>query len=394
MTDRRRTLVVLVLAVTSACVSGLEPGELGTGRAIGAYPGEPAAVLPPMTDLVGNVYVATGMPDVTGAPQPGTVLVAGARGGWSAGCATGDGPRGGARGWLGATAERGWLWTEAALIEIDAVTGDCTTKLDRDPVSTSDVTFVAAASVVTETVSGTYALAAITTGAAPQPTLVAIDLDLGVIRASAPLGDVTVLGGGAAADGRGLFLVREAAATQLLVVTSGDLGITRHRVSGEGSGVQGGLAGGFDGTYAGVLANGTLLVGTADDLRIESVPGAIGIERDDDDRLWLTGAAAGEPWIAPLARGDLGAPVPWNLAAQVRDTLADGLVVIDERSGQRTASRWIARSALGDLPLVSAHAAPAYGVGARVLLVGDRPVDRGGIPYSQLAIVPVGVTWP
>lgn len=380
----------LALIALAGCVSGLEPGEVGLGRRVGAFPGETPAMLPPMTDRSGNVYVVTGNPDSSGAPQPGTLLVGRPRGGWSDGCATGDGPGGGARGWIGATADRGWLWTEAALVEATA-DGDCRTILDRDPVSTSELTFLAVGSLVVETASGTLAAAIVTSGGSPEPALVAIDLDLGVIRRSEPLPGVTVLGAGAdAANGRALFLVTDDAGARVLAVEPRQLSVDTVDISGDPGMLQGELLADATGAMAGVLADDSVLVGTREGLRVKAMPGAIGIEHAQDDTLRIVGVAGTMPFSATVD----GTAHDWRLALEIEALIADGVVVIDERSGTRVATQWEGRHALGGVPLVTARSAPEYAVGTRAVLVADPPMDRGGIPYSQVAVVPVGIELP
>lgn len=379
------------LALAAGCVDGLAPGELGLGRRLGVFPGEVAAVLPPMTDRAGNIYVATGIPDATGAPQPGVALTGGARGGWSEGCPTGTGPDGAARGWIGATAGRGWLWTSTAIVELDAVTGTCTTKLDVDPVSGANIRILAAP-FEQDTVSGPFAVAMIANGTDPTPYLVTIDLDLGVIRDSTALPGATVLGAGADRAGdRGVFVVSDAASTRLVFAKPNAGIVAEAPVTGSIGALAGELAVGDDGSIAAVIGDGSVLVGTADGVGTSTMPGAVAVERDDDGHLWLVGDG---PVVAPIADGVVGSPEPWTCAMTVDAELHTGVVVVDESGGKRTATKWQARSALGEHALLASRLAPPYAVGARAWLVADPPVDRGGIAYSQLAVLPIGVSFP
>lgn len=391
--------LALTLAPLVGCVEGLSPEEIGIGRRVGLYPGEVAAVLPPLTDEVGNLYVVTGQPDTTGSPQPGTAHSGGARGGWSAGCATGTGTLGGARGWIGASAGRGWLWTKTAIVELDVATGTCATKLDSDPVSASDVQFLAAAPLVDESVSGRFALAILTSGAEPMPHLATIDLDLGLVRASTPLPGAQVFAVGADADtAEAAFLVTDANGARIIlarahtgIVASLPVGGTLPAAPAE----VGEIAFGGDGSIAANLGGGALVLGTRAGVAISAAPfGIRTIERDDAGQLWLAGMDAAGAKVASIAAGAASAAQPWSCATAVDQALASGVVVIDERSGDRTATKWRAHSAYGASALLPLRSAPAYAVGARAVLVADPSVDRGGIPYSQLAVVPVGVEFP
>jgi hypothetical protein len=396
-----KTLAVLalVLAPLVGCVDGLQPEEIGIGRRVGLYPGEVAAVLPPLTDEVGNLYVVTGQPDSTGSPQPGTAHSGGARGGWSAGCATGTGTLGCARGWIGASAGHGWLWTKTAIVELDVATGTCATKLDSDPVSASDVQFLAAAPLVDESVSGRFAIAILTSGAEPTPHLATIDLDLGLVRASTPLPGAQVFAVGADADtAEAAFLVSDASGAHLLVarahtgiVTTIPVGAGLPAVPAE----VGELAFGSDGSIAGNIDGTTLVLGTRGGVSVSTAPFSVRtVERDDAGQLWLAGTDAAGAKVASVIGGTASPAQSWTCAAAVDQALSAGVVVIDERSGDRTATKWHAHSAYGASALLPMRSATAYAGGARAVLGADPSVDRGGIPYSQLAVVPVGVEFP
>jgi hypothetical protein len=390
--------LALLATLAGGCVEGLEPAEVGLGRRVGMFPGAIAATLPPMTDRAGNIYVATGMPDDTGTPQPGVALVGGARGGWSEGCATGEGARGGALGWIGATAERGWLWTATAIVELDAATGACRVVLDRDPVSDSDLVVLAAAPLVDETVSGVFAMAIVAAGTDPAAHLITIDLDLGVVRSSAALGTVDVLAVGAGGDDAA-FAIRDGAGTRIVLARphagiTGSIAATMPDVAT--GGLVGEIAFGTDGSIAAVLGRDAIAIGTAGGLATDSIAfAARTIERDDGGTLWLVGDGAGDmPQVAAIAGGRIVNAGEWATARAIDDALSTGVIVVDERGGMRVATRWTAHGAHGTSALVAPRRAPAYAVGARAVLVADPPVDRGGIPYSQLAVVPVGVEFP
>ncbi len=393
------SLVLAPAILGGGCVEGLAPEEIGIGRRVGLYPGDIAAVLPPLTDEVGNLYVVTGQPDSTGSPQPGTAHSGGARGGWSAGCATGTGTLGGARGWIGASAGRGWLWTKTAIVELDVATGTCATKLDTDAVSASDVQFLAAAPLVDESVSGRFALAILTSGAEPTPHLATIDLDLGLVRESTPLPGAQVFAVGADVDtAEAAFLISDASGARVLIARAHAGIVTTLPVAGAlpaAPAEVGEIAFGSDGSIAANLDGTTLALGTRAGLAISAAPmGIRTIERDDAGHLWLAGMDAAGAKVASITGGVASAAQPWSCATAVDQALSAGVIVIDERSGDRTATKWHAHAAYGVSALLPMRAAPAYAVGARAVLVADPAVDRGGISYSQLAVVPVGVEFP
>ncbi|MDX2093552.1 MAG: hypothetical protein SFX73_37265 [Kofleriaceae bacterium] len=391
-----KSVVVVVLAA-AGCVEGLAPEELGLGRRVGMFPGEVSAILPPMTDALGNLYVATGVPDSTGVPQPGTAHAALSRGGWSDGCPTGTGARGGALGWIGTDLGRGWLWTRDAIVELRANDGSCETKLDVDPVSSSDLVLVAVAPLVHRDVSGRFTMAVITTGAQPTPYLATLDLELGLVRASSALGTVEVLAVGADLDaGEAAFYVRDAAGPRILLARPFEGQVGTIPVSGTADPAPrlGEIGFAADGSVAATLRSDVVAVGTRTGVTIAAAPFSVAsLELDDDGGLWLTSATP-TPSLARVATGQLGPARPWASAQAIDAALAAGVTVIDERGEQRAASRWKAHAAYGGSALVPPRAAPRYGLGARAVLVADPPVDRGGIPYSELAVVPVGVALP
>jgi hypothetical protein len=387
--------ILLPALFAAGCVEGLAPEEIGIGRRVGMYPGDVAAVLPPLTDPQGNLYVVTGVPDSTGVPQPGTAHSGGARGGWSVGCATGTGLEGGARGWIGAFDGRGWFWTGTAIVELDVASGGCTTKLDTDPVSASDLMIVAAAPLLVRNISGRYAMAIVKTLADTQPHLVTIDLDLGLLGGSQALGAVEVLAVGADEDaGEAAFMLRDASGTRVAIARAYEGIVATIPVTGmaPSGAVLGELGFGTDGSVAAVLGTTMLATGSRAGLTIGAAPfTASTLEHDDDGQLWLAGIDASGPRIAPLVTGQMGTMQTWTCAKTLDQALANGVVVIDERAGERTATRWTAHAASGPSALLPQQSAPAYAVGARAILIADPAVDRGGIPYSQLAVIPVGV---
>jgi hypothetical protein len=380
-----------IAIILAGCIDGIAPGELGLGRRIDTMQGPIAATVPPLTDLDGDVFVVTGPLDPQGAPQPGTVYVGGARGGWSKGCATGTGSDAVALGWIGAVEDRAWLWTHDAILEI-AADGTCTPRLDTDPRSGAELRFLAVAPVIDRTVSQDRAVAIVTTGTDARAYVITIELSLGSVLSSTVIEQPITLLGAGGGDGRGAFLVAAGNAASLVLATPSDGVVGQLAVGGSPGPLHSDLAIGSDGSIAGVLASGSLLVGDAGGMRIAPAPaGAAGIERDDDGGLWVT---ASGPSIAPVRGGSVGGAMPWVSVAAADASIARGVDVLDERDGSRSGTRWQAHSVVGDGLLVGSHPSQPYAVGVRGWLVGDAAVDRGGIPYNQVAFLPIGVTFP
>ncbi|HEY4176744.1 MAG TPA: hypothetical protein VGM90_07930 [Kofleriaceae bacterium] len=403
----------LFIAIALAgCVDGLQPAEVGMGRRVGTgdVQGDVSAVLPPMTDRSGNIYVVSGEPDSTGIPQPGTFWVGDSQGEWTQGCLTGEGIRGGALGWIGATSDRGWLWTGTQIVEVIpdyanwSEVGEislCRSKLDVDTVSQADIFYKAVAPFVDETVSGDFAVGAITLGATPTVYLSTFQLDIGdfgVVTNSLALGDVDVLATGANPSTReAAFLVRDAAGPRIVIAKPNAKSLTTILVNGTlpTTTLISQLTFASDGSIAAVLDDHTVLVGNRSGVTVSPAPfTARGIETDDDGNAHLIGVASDVAQVATIHEGLLGVGQEWSVAMSVEAQLAAGVVVVDYLSGSRDAHRWQTHAAAGGISLVQRYHAPAYAVGARAVLVANPAVDRGGVKYSQLAVVPVGVELP
>jgi hypothetical protein len=403
--------LLFIVAALAGCVDGLQPAEVGMGRRVGTgdVQGDVSAVLPPMTDRDGNIYVVTGEPDATGVPQPGELWVGDPQGNWF-GCSTGDGLRGGALGWIGATSDRGWVWTGTQIMESIpdyanwsevGETALCRPKLDIDAVSQGDIFYKAVAPFVDETVSGDFAIGTITVGADPKVYVATMQLDIGetgVITNTIDLGAVEVLATGANPSTReGAFLIRDAAGTRIVIAKPNEKSLKTILVNGTvpTQTLLAQMTFASDGSIAAVLDDHTVLVGNRSIATVSPAPfTARGIETDDDGNAHLIGVASDVAQVASIHNGALGTAQAWDVAMNVEAQLAAGVVVVDYLSGSREAHRWQTHSATGGISLVQRYHAPAYAVGARAVLVANPAVDRGGVKYSQLAVVPVGVELP
>jgi hypothetical protein len=302
-------------------------------------------------------------------------------------CTTGFGPDGVGAGWIGAVDDKAWLWTPAAIIQVDS-TGKCTTVLDRDPVSMADLRYAAVAPVIEQTISSVRTVAMVTLASDARNYLVTIDLTVPRIVSSMPVPDgVNVLGGGGGGS-TGAFLLDDG---ELLFATPSD-GLTAQASVTGGLAVHGEIGVGDDGSIAAVLADGSVLVGDSRQVTVMPSPiPASGTIRDDDGNVWLTAVG----WkLMPVRGGSLAAPVDWTSASAADAAIQAGVFVVDERAGGRTSSTWLARNVLGDATLVGPLGALPYAVGVRGWLIGDAPVDRGGQSFSDVAFVPLGVTFP
>ena len=153
----RTGFLLAILAGTTGCKSGLlDAGEWGAFRYFAELEGEvPMRLVPPISDRDGNVYVL--YEDNVG---DSVVYTGQFLGGWSTGCQPHELPlddeadgKTSLHGFMGASDDRAWFWAGDALVEVDGSTGQCTQVLDSDPLTVTDLQFVAAVPWVHETPS-------------------------------------------------------------------------------------------------------------------------------------------------------------------------------------------------------------------------------------------------
>ena len=90
----RRLIALALVCALGGCVDYLDPGEHGVMRYFGEVRGDaPLALLPPIADRDGNVYVLYGARDLSTA----LVFVGHAGGGWTSGCTAHKGDSRGAQ---------------------------------------------------------------------------------------------------------------------------------------------------------------------------------------------------------------------------------------------------------------------------------------------------------
>lgn len=397
--------LVAMVAVLAGCVEGLDPGELGPARHVGVVRGQaPLELLPPAVDRNGNLYVvrgAAGLPEID-------VFIGGAGGGWIHACAVTEGMDGGVHGWIGATDDDAWLWAGTAIFELDGARGDCERVLERDAATGTRLDFLAVVPHVRETVSAATAVALVRGGDGGVYRAL-LEVDAGDLRRVWPFEpggarDVTVRGVGYDRAGdRGVVLVSydtgAGASHELrfyssggrltaLVPVAGDLGDAR---------VAGAIAVGADGLVAAVLDDGRLVRGAGDVAGVAEVPSMTPVgAHAHRGAVHLVGYAGGQPVAARLAAtADVVDPVPWALSTDVAARFAAGLAVVDERASRHEYVRWDgARTALGRQPFVTAHDPRDYAVGVTGWLVAGPGYDSGGVEYTAIAHLAVGIEYP
>ena len=399
---------LLLLAVLPACLDYLDPGQVGTVRYFGevqSTPGLPLPLLPPISDRNGNAYVLSGGREL----RQVTVFTGQAGGGWVSGCALHKGDDRGAHGWLGRTRDHAWYWSGDALVEVSGDTGSCNYVLDRDPASAASIAFLGVAPAVRDAPSRTSVVALIQTPNDPLPFWVVVDLVqkryTQLTRFSPDAGNIVVLGTGAVDEaGASVFLVRyevggvpyvearylDAEANITRTVPVGGL-----NAMGEDA-VLDFLAVDKDGTAAGVLSDGRLVVFNRDGGSARDVTGmtALGVHVSDG-ALWLAGTT-GTPVIATIAgNGAVGTPQAWQASKDTASALSGSLHVIDDRAAPRRNISWTnSSSAIGLAPFLSASTPHHYAIGETLWLVAGPSYDAGGELHTQIALAPIGLSYP
>lgn len=409
--DARRLIASALLALASAgCLDTLDPGERGVMRYFGEVRGEaPLALLPPIADRDGNLYVLYGARELATA----LVFVGHAGGGWTSGCSVHKGDSRGAHFWVGRAQDRAWYWSGDALVEVDGGTGSCKAVLDKDPASNTDLLFMGVVPFVKEAPSRTTLVALFTSPADPVPYHGVIDLDLGrysELDRFEPAGadEVVVLGTGSDEEGEvgvmlvsylqdggrrleGRFLDDRGRTTAVAPVSGGDELLGQDAVLGQ-------LQISPRGMVAGLLGDGRMVLfdrngGSVGSFSLDMTP--IGVHRDPDGGLWLVGERGG-PVIAPLGSdGRPGAPVSWTASERAAAALDGDVRVLDDRTDPRRYTTWPdPLSAIGPYPFLSAAPPLVYADDATAWLFAGPSYSVGGEPRTSVALAPVGLTYP
>jgi hypothetical protein len=445
-----RYAMTIALALGMGCRSGtLESGEWGKLRYFGELEGvvpiyetdddglEELVVLPPASDRDGNVYVLHERPT-----KESVVYVGNPYGGWSSGCYPNDLPLENAdaddpalHGFLGTAHDMAWYWSGDALVQVSGTTGECRQVLDKDPLSLSDLTFVAAVPHIHETPARRTINAWVQSTEDAKnrraPSQVVIDLDLRryVTYSSFEPSDATcleVLGVGANADRdegvvvvaynngsnrvqQARFMDTSGNTTQIVNL---DMGISTYFAC-DGVGpddpsietseerpeplVIGQLQSNDQGIYAGLLTNGDLLSfasngGGTRDLPDFSVEGMARVDGD----LWVTGVVNNEP-VAGQVRGvgSVNEVVRWESSKRAASNLKGLIDVLDERYSPAEPTRWDSpNTAMGSFPLMSPYPLDEYALDTTGWLIAGPSFVSGGIARTAIAFGPVGMTVP
>ena len=404
--------VVLATAIFVACSATLGDGEVGTLRYAGRVKGlTPLAILPPVSDPAGNIYVLNGSIDV-----PETHAIVGpAGGGWKANCNLTKGDSMGAHGWTGYAAARAWYWSGAALVAVSGTDGGCHAVLDRDPSTNEDLLFKAVMPGVRNLAERTTVPAFVQSPSDTAPFSALVDLDAEILTNVNPFDpanaeDVQVIGvGGVRESERGVVLVQyRLAARAFLELRSydGDANPTS-RVAVSGGpyapyAVQGYLQLDDAGLVAGLVqstdAGGALMLLTADagggDVKAISGIEPVGVHRWGG-ALWLVGLQDRAPAVAPIVRGGIGAVVRWASSQNVASTFQGTTTVRDDRSLPSRQTTWSdVRTATGAWPFLGAHSLAEHAPGTALWTFAGPAVTDSALKLTSFAVAPCGVTYP
>jgi hypothetical protein len=395
----------LALASALGCGAELEPGELGTPRYFAELRGAaPLRLAPPASDREGNVYVLAGsseLPDLQ-------VFLGRGVGGWTAcpGVAV-DGERG-VHGVVGRGDDRVYAWAGLDLFELRGAEGSCRPLLERDPVTSTDLGFLAVVPMLDREGDHGRLLALVSSPADRTPFFAALDPDaelvLGLHRfaPAAPV-DLEVLGSGAAPDDRvGVVVVAhgegDARVAEVRWIDHDAREVGAVAVAGwsDADGPLDGFLAVAGGAVAGRLRSGRLLVADEASARVVDSPDlAVAGVQAWDGALWAVGDDDGRPVVAAIDGDGVGAPIAWTASERIGAALAGDLVVLDERSPSRRFVTWSGTtSAVGELPLVHPGPLDPYALDVTGMLIAGPTRQVAGETWTSIAFAPVGVGFP
>ena len=434
-----RIVLAIALFLTAGCRSGtLESGEWGTLRYFGELEGViplndteddlqlPLVMIPPTSDRDGNIYVLHERDT-----KDSAVYVGNPYGGWSPGCRAGDSqlPQASAqdaslRGFLGTSQSMAWYWAGDSLVQVSGKTGECKQVMDRDPLTLSDLAFVAAVPYVHETPARRTLNAWVqsTNSAANRepPYQVVVDLDLRRYVTYSPFEPseatcVDILGVGANPDHEeGVVVVAynwngsrvqearfmDAHGNNTGIATL-DMGISEVFVC-EGDSdrpeplIVGQLQGNDQGIYAGLLDNGELLSFTSSSGSSKALPNfAVEGMAKIDGSLWVTGTADGGPVVGAVTGiGNVGGVIRWESSKRAADNLVGSIKVLDERYSPAEPVSWPSPvTAIGTWPFMSPFPLDNYAVDTTGWVVAG-PSFESVTVRTAVAFGPVGISVP
>ena len=412
MTAGPRTRFAAALVVMTACASTLSPGDVGTLRFAGRAKGlTPLAILPPVSDPAGNLYVLNGALAI-----PEThVFVGAAGGGWTATCNLTKGDQVGAHGWSGYAANRQWYWSGGALVAVSGTEGSCHAVLDRDPSTNADLTFQAVMPAVRNLSERTTVVAWVQSPTDPLPFSALVDLEaefLTNVQEFQPgdASDVQVIGvGGVRERERGIVLVQYREGSQAFVELrgfngNGDL-VDRVQVAGgpfAKYAIQGYLQLDDGNLVAGLIAtsdpDSPVQLLTADggggDLVPVTAMTPMGVHRWQGS-LWLVGLLNNAPVVAKIARGGIGVVQPWGASTATANGFGASTTVRDDRSLPSRETTWTnVKTAAGAFPFLSAHSLTEHAPDTTLWVFAGPADTESTLKLTSFAVAPVGVTYP
>ena len=405
-------IVALALGCVAACSSEPAPGSIGLLRYAGRVKGlTPLAVLPPVSDPAGNIYVLNGSLAI---PET-NAFVGAAGGGWKASCSRTKGDAIGAHGWTGYAQDRQWYWSGFALVQVSGRTGDCRAVLDRDPATNADLFFQAVIPAVRNRSQRTSVPALVQSPTDPVPFTALVDLDAEILTNVRPFDppdakDVQVIGvGGLRERERGVILVQYRQGSRAFLELrgyTGDADLESRIAIGGGPyaayAVPGYLQLDDTDLVAGLIqpaeADGAPMLLTADANRgdVKPVSGMepVGVHRWDG-ALWLVGTRGDAPAIAPISRGGIGAVVRWESSEVAASAFGGSTTVRDDRSLPSRETSWTnVRTAAGPYPFVSPHSPVQHAPGTTLWAFAGPAITDSALRLTSFAVAPCGLAYP
>jgi len=429
----KHRFLLAILAGATGCRTGLlDAGKWGTFRYFAELEGDvPMRLVPPESDRDGNVYVL--YEDNVG---DSVVYTGQYVGGWSSGCQAHELPLGdeadnksGLHGFIGSSDDRAWFWAGDALVEVDGASGQCIQVLDTDPLTVTDLQFVAAIPWIKETPSR-RTMVALVRGVSDvyfgvPPYQIVVDLDLGRYVAydifqPSDATCVDVIGVGSAPErNEGVYLVAynheetrkvevrfvnaKGAVTATVPVDMGTQ--TYDCIGGESRPepeVLGFMQANSSGIYAGLLSDGTLLAfhrEATDGVETRELPdySPAGLVRHGDD-LWVSGVHEDRPVIGKLDSSGFvneNSVRRWESAETAAAELNGKVKVLDQRYSPSESVNWESpTTAIGQWPFLSPHPIDKYAEGTTGWVIAGPSFESTSQIRTSVAFAPVGWTIP
>ena len=429
----KQVLLLASLAGTTGCRSGLlDAGKWGTFRYFAELEGDvPMRLVPPVSDRDGNVYVLYENNVGDSVVYSGQYV-----GGWSTGCQAHELPLddeaddvSGLHGFMGASEHRAWFWAGDALVEVDGTTGQCTQVLDTDPLTVTDLQFVAAIPWINETPSR-RTMVAMVRGVSDvyfgvPPYQVVVDLDLGRYVAydvfqPSDATCVDVLGVGSSPDrNEGVTLVAytheekrkvelrylnakgEVTATIPVEMDSAPYDCINGEARPEPE-IVGFMQANAAGIYAGLLSDGSLLAfhsEATDGVEPRELPDytPAGLVRNGDD-LWVSGIFEDRPVIGLLDSSGFVSEDSvrrWESAEKAAAQLNGTVKVLDQRYSPSEPVNWESpTSAIGAWPFLSPFPLDQYAQDTTGWIIAGPSFESTSQIRTSVAYAPVGVSVP